>query len=132
MTTYTTDGAFSSTGLEVSASYSDNTTAPVTDYTLSWNNAALAEGSTAITAEAGSKTVTVSWQGRTATFTITVTTAALTGISVTSPPAVTAYTAGGAFSSAGLEVSASYSDNTTAPVTDYTLSWNNTALAEGS
>jgi hypothetical protein len=135
-TAYTAGEAFSSAGLVVSAAYSDgNADEEVTDYTLTWNGAALAEGSTAITAGTGTKTITVTYEGKTAGFAITVRGAGVTvaSIAVASPPAKTAYTAGEAFSSTGLVVSAAYNDGSTdKEVTGYTLTWNNAVLTEGS
>jgi hypothetical protein len=64
--------AFNSAGLVVRATYSDSSTENITGYTLSWDGAALAENSTAITAAAGTRTVTVTYQGKTANFNITV------------------------------------------------------------
>jgi hypothetical protein len=100
-------------GIVVTASYSDGTNKTVTDYTLSGE---IAEGS---------NTITVTYEGMTATFTVTgveeepeVT---LTSISAT-------YTGGNvAVGTAvtdlmGITVNAHYSDGSTAPVTGYTLS----------
>jgi hypothetical protein len=124
---------FSSAGLIVNAAYSNGSAATVTDYTLSWNNAALAENSAAITASTGNKTITIAYRGQTATFAITVNPVdfTLTAITVAHPPAKTTYTQGEAFSPAGLVVNATYSDGGGATVTDYTLSWNGAALAKG-
>ena len=61
-TVYTVGDTFDATGLVVTATYSDGTTAPVTDYTLS----------TVDMSTAGTKTVTVTYEGKTATFEITV------------------------------------------------------------
>jgi hypothetical protein len=59
----------------VTAHYSDNTTETV-DGSLTHNGSAVTNGSTAITASAGTKTVTVSYGGKTTTFSITVNNAA--------------------------------------------------------
>jgi hypothetical protein len=133
-TGYTQGEAFSSAGLAVSAAYDNGSTVTVTDYTLSWNGAALAEDSTAITAGTGQKNITVAYGGQTAGFVITVNPANLTlvSIAIANPPAKTLYAEGEAFSSAGLVVSATYDNGSTAAVTGYTLSWNEAALAEGS
>lgn len=107
-------------GIVVTASYSDGTTKTVTDYTLS--------GSIAD----GSNTITVTYEGMTATFTVTgveeepeVTlssiSATYTGGNVAVGTAVTDLT--------GITVTAHYSDGSTAPVTGYTLSGE---IAEGS
>jgi hypothetical protein len=68
--TYALGEPFSSEGLVVTAHYDDGSAETVTDYTLTWNNAPLDEGS--ITAEAGEKIVTVTYGGKTAEFQITV------------------------------------------------------------
>jgi uncharacterized repeat protein (TIGR02543 family) len=128
--------AFSSAGLAIAAAYSDGTGGPVASgWTLSWNNAALAEGSTAVTAAAGAKTVAVTYQGRTASFDIVVGAAGavFAGVSVSAPPAKTVYTVGEAFSSAGLAITAAYSDGTDSALdSGWTLTWNGAALAGGS
>jgi hypothetical protein len=68
--TYEIGDPFSSAGLTISATYSDGSISTLTTgWTLSWNDAALAEGSTAITDAAGSnKVVTVTYGGQTTTF----------------------------------------------------------------
>jgi hypothetical protein len=71
-TAYTVGDSFSAAGLTVTAAYSDGSTGTVTGYTLSWTGGALTAGNTAITAATGSVTVTVTYQGKTAVFTITV------------------------------------------------------------
>jgi hypothetical protein len=75
-TSYALGQAFSSAGLVVSAGYSNGTSSVITSAcTLTWNAAALAENSTAITAAIGNKTIIVTYQDKTANFTITVATA---------------------------------------------------------
>ncbi len=64
-TSYQINEKFDKTGMVVTATYSDNTTAAVTDYTLSI-------GDSAFTA-AGEITIAVSYEGKTATFTVNVT-----------------------------------------------------------
>ncbi|MDR1903267.1 MAG: bacterial Ig-like domain-containing protein, partial [Treponema sp.] len=136
-TTYTLDEAFAPAGLVVEAQYDDESAKPVTGYVLSWNGAALAEASTAISAEVGTKTVTVTYQGETATFNITVEAGngpenkTLVSITVKTPPTKTTYTVGEAFASAGLVVEAQYDDESAETVTGYALWWNNAALADG-
>jgi ABC-type hemin transport system ATPase subunit len=72
-TSYTLGEEFSSTGLTVNAVYSDGSNAQIAvGWTLAWNGASLEEGSTAITAETGTKTVAVAYGGKTASFTISV------------------------------------------------------------
>jgi uncharacterized repeat protein (TIGR02543 family) len=131
---YSTGEAFSSAELVINAAYGNGSLGYVEGYTLSWNGAPLTEGSTAITAGTGTKTVTVTYEGRTVTFDITVNGAGatVTSITITSSPTKISYAAGEGFSSAGLMVSAAYSDGSSENVTGYTLSWNDAALAEGS
>ena len=119
-TEYTEGESFDSTGMVVTASYSDDTTAEVTGYTIS-PDGALTPNDTAITVSYTEGEVT-----ETATLTITVTAApvekTLTGIAITTPPTKTEYTEGESFDSTGMVVTASYSDDTTAEVTGYTIS----------
>ena len=46
----------------------------------------------------------------------------LTGISITTPPAKTVYTAGERFDASGMVVTGTYNDTSSAPVTGYTVS----------
>jgi hypothetical protein len=134
-TVYGTGEALDLSGLMVTGYYDDGTTASVSGYTLSWNDTDAADGSTVITAETGTKTVTVSYGGKTAEFVITVSAgnaATLTSIAVTSPPDKTAYIIGEALDLSGLAVTGHYDDGKTASVSGYTLSWNNADVADGS
>jgi hypothetical protein len=99
----------------VTATYSDGTTVAVTDYTTS--------GFSSTTA--GDKTVTVTYEGKTANSTGKVNAAAvatLTGIEVTTQPTKNTYNIGETLDTAGMVVTASYSDGTDVAVTDYTTS----------
>jgi hypothetical protein len=72
-TNYPQDAPFSGAGLGVTAHFTDGTTTLVTSgIALSWNGQALADGSAAITADPGSKDITVTWRGKTASFPILV------------------------------------------------------------
>jgi hypothetical protein len=72
-TIYAVGEAFNSAGLVVTVSYSDGSLATLTTgWTLSWNGAPLAEGSTAITETPGPKTIDVTYRGITVSFSITV------------------------------------------------------------
>ncbi|MCL1897702.1 MAG: bacterial Ig-like domain-containing protein [Micrococcales bacterium] len=115
--TYTEGESLDLTGLEVTATYSDSSTADVTaDVTTS-----PAAGTALNTV--GSQTVTVTYveAGVTRTTSFSVTVAAepvvLDSIAVTASPSKTSYTAGEALDLAGLEVTATYSDGSTAVVT---------------
>lgn len=98
--------------LTVTATYSDSSTATVTEYTLSG------------TLTVGTSTITVSYGGKTATFNVTVTaTPTLTSISAVYTQSGTVYDTDTLDSlKDDLVVTAHYSDSTTQTVTDYTLS----------
>lgn len=108
------------TGISVTATYSDGTSNTVTGYTVSG------------TINEGNNTITVSYQGKTATFTVV-------GIANSEPVTLTgisvSYTGGDVVVGTsvndltGVSVTATYSDGTTSSVTGYTLSGN---IAEGS
>lgn len=111
-TTYTVGDTLDITGLVVTATYSDETTAPVTvtSAMLSGHNMSAA----------GTYTVTVTYEGKTATFGITVNAASaktLSSIAVTTNPTKTAYNVGDTIDLAGLKLTATYSDGTTADIT---------------
>ena len=118
-TTYAAGQSFDKTGMEVTAAYSDHTTAVVTGYTCS-PGGALTAANTAIT---------VSYGGKTAVQAITVVYKAIKSIAITAPPAKTSYVAGQYFTKAGMEVTATYYDNTTAVITGYTCSPNGALTA---
>ena len=106
--TYFTGETFSSAGLKVTATYENNTTKDVTSsVTLSTPNMNTAE----------TKTITVTYAGKTATFTITVKDPTVTGISVTSTPTKLSYYTGDTFVSDGMKITAAYENNTTKDVT---------------
>ena len=100
----------------VTATYSDGTTAVVTGYTISGYDKNTA----------GEQTVTVTYKKKTATFTVTVvdpnSIVTLTGIAVTTQPTKTEYYIGETLVTAGMVVTATYSDGTTEAVTAYTTS----------
>ena len=71
---------------------------------------------------AGYKTVTITYNGQSSSFTIYVSDqATLTGIEIVSNPNKTSYNVGEAFNTEGLVVKANYSDGTSKTVTDYKL-----------
>jgi endonuclease I len=84
-TTYTVGDTFSTEGMVVTATYSDNSTAVVTDWTTD-----SPEMSTA-----GTKTITVTYSGKSTTFTITVN-AASSNPTISLSPSTLSLTAGGA------------------------------------
>jgi hypothetical protein len=98
--------------LTVTATYSNSTTQTVTDYALSG------------TLTVGISTVTVTYEGETATFTVTVTTGTpsktLTSITLNHASVKKDYTQNETLDLTGLIVTAAYSDNSNAVVTNYT------------
>ena len=107
------------TGLTVVANYSDGTTETVTDYEVSGFDSTTA----------GEKTVTVTYQDKTATFTVTVK-KTLSSITVEGPDK-TEYELGEELDLTGLTVVANYNDGTTETVTGYEVSgFDSTAAGE--
>jgi predicted CoA-binding protein len=127
---YTVGESLDTTGMAVTATYSDGSASPVTGYTTNgFNNAAVA----------ASQTVTVSYtEGdvtKTATFNVSITAnRTLSLIAITAPPTKIAYTVGESLDTTGMAVTATYSDGSTAPVpvTGYTTSGSNNAAVAAS
>jgi beta-lactamase superfamily II metal-dependent hydrolase len=120
---YIVGDALDTTGLVVTANYSDSTSADVTSScTLSPTN-----GSTLSTA--GTQTVNVSYTysgvTKTASFDVTVSsssTVTLSSIAVTAQPTKVSYTVGETLDTTGMQVTATYSDGSTAVVTGWSVS----------
>lgn len=110
--TYTYGEALDLTGLVVTASYSDNTTAAVTGYTSNPANGATLN-------EVGNKEVTITYEGKSDKFVITVD-KVLTGITLNTDVVKKTYNTGEKLDLTGLVVTANYNDGTSAVVTDYT------------
>ncbi|MBR6771105.1 MAG: S-layer homology domain-containing protein, partial [Lachnospiraceae bacterium] len=121
-TEYKEGEKFDSAGMEVTATYSDKTTKKVSGYTVEPSGELVA----------GTKEITIRYtEGdveKTTTQAITVKKketpnpeAVLEGISVTKTPDKTEYKEGEKFDSAGMEVTATYSDKTTKKVSGYTV-----------
>ena len=108
-TNYFVGESLDTTGMTVTANYSDNTTKDVT-------SEASLSGFDSTTA--GIKTITVTYQGKTATFTVNVKSIDLTGIAIETKPIKLEYYVGEEFDPTGIKVTASYSNGTTADVTD--------------
>lgn len=106
-TTYYQGEIFDSTGLEISKTYSDGTLETIADYELSGFDSS----------SAGTKAITVTASGKTATFEITVSEASITAISVTTMPTKVNYHIGKEFGSTGIVVTATTSDGNTIDVT---------------
>ena len=99
----------------VTATYSDGSTAAVTGYTVT-DGDSLTAGKTSVTISYTENGVT-----KTATQTITVEAKRLTGIAITTAPNKVNYNEGENFDKAGMVVTATYSDGSTAAVTSYTV-----------
>jgi len=104
------DEALDTTGMVVTAIYSDGTKKAVTGYKVSDLDSATE----------GEKEITVTYEGKTAKFTVTVNNAA-TSIVVTKEPTKKVYAIGEQFDRDGMEVTVTYADNTTGVVTDYEI-----------
>lgn len=113
-TTYNVGETFDPTGLVVTATYADGTTEDVTDG-CTFSPTVMAASTTAVTIKYQRAGVTV-------TTTQAVTVLEMSSISVTTAPAKTAYKYGEKFSSAGMVITAKYSDNATRVVTGWTYS----------
>ncbi|GAB2886413.1 hypothetical protein GCM10027046_13450 [Uliginosibacterium flavum] len=116
-TSYVVGEAFSSSGLAITATFSDASSHIVTGWTLSSPS----------TSSAGSPTVIVTYTEagvtKVTTFAITVVQASsLSYISITSLPTKIAYAVGDTFSATGLSVAASYTDGTSNAVTGWSVS----------
>ena len=116
---YLKNETFDPTGMVVIANYSDGTSAPVTNYTYEsspWISINSDEAGYEVEISYTEDGVT-----RKATQEVTVLVdKTLTGIAITTPPQKTEYIEGETFDRAGMVVTASYNDGSTAPVTQYT------------
>jgi len=112
-TSYFVGETFDPTGLSVVAIYSDSSVVNLTssDYTLS----------TPDMTTAGTKTITVSYDGQTTTFDITVTAIVCTSITL-SGNYQTSFNVGDTFTSANLVVTAVYNNNTSATTNNFSVS----------
>jgi predicted alpha-1,2-mannosidase len=111
-------------GVEVTVTYSDGSTAVVNDYLVVTQNPTSAEGTIP---------VVISYGDLTATFDITVTPANVTptALNVTAMPSKLVYAIGEALDLSGIEVTVTYSDESTAVVNDYLVVTQNPTGAEG-
>ena len=105
-TVYKVGEAFDSTGMKVTATYSDGSSREVTDYTVT------PEVITTDTQE-----VLVSYGGKTVSVTVQLN--KVTRIEVTTPPEKTAYTEGDLFNPTGMVVTAHYTDGSSAQTDSY-------------
>ncbi len=105
---------FDPTGLTVTANYSDKTTEDVTaNVTWSFNPATITETTESVVA-------TATYEGKTAEEIFEL--KSLSSIAISGTPAKTSYKVGEKFDPAGLTVTATYSDNSTADITS-TTTW---------
>jgi len=124
-TNYVAGQNFDSTGMVITVTYNDGTTA---DKNSGWT----VTNGTNLTA--GTTTVTISYteggDAVTCTQDITVVAKALTGISVKTAPTKTSYIAGQNFDSTGMVIEKKYNDDSTATATGWTVT-NGTNLTAG-
>ena len=109
ITEYVEGDLFNTAGMVVTAKYEDGTTAAVTGYTVS-ATAALTPADTS---------VTVTYDGQTATQEITVSGKAIASLSVAQNPKKIVYTSDEVFDPAGMKLLAVYNDGTSELVTDF-------------
>jgi len=118
-TTYTVGEDFNPEGMVVTAYYDDGSTAEISGYTIIGFDSAIA----------GNKTITVSFEDKTATLTVNIQ-KTLESIAVTTLPNKTTYTVGEDFNPAGMIVTAYYDDGSSAAVA-YTITGYNSDIAGG-
>lgn len=104
-TRYFVGEPFDTTGLVITAYYTDNTSTQATGYTLSSPDMSTY----------GNKTVTVTFDGKTVDFSILV--VDISGIEIKTPPTKQEYLVGDALDSTGLTVLAKYTDGTSGTIT---------------
>ena len=107
-TSYFVGDTLDTTGLKLTAAYSNGTTQTITGgFTCT---------PTALST-AGAQTVTVSYGGKTATFTVNVQNVTLSGIAIASNPTKTSYFVGDTLDTTGLKLTATYNNGTTQTIT---------------
>lgn len=110
-TVYLEGEAFDKSGMEVTVYYDNNTSAVISDYTVSGYDST-----------PGTKSVTVSYGGKSATLTVTVEAKSLVRIEITEKPAKLTYLEGEPFNPDGMVLTAYYNNGTSASVNSYTIS----------
>ena len=109
---------FDSTGMKVTATYSNNFTKEITNYTIIGGDN-LTSDTTSITISYTENEIT-----RTTSQPITVAKKTLTNIEITEPPTKTTYIEGQNFDPTGMKITAKYSDNSFAEITNlYYYRW---------
>lgn len=102
---------FDKTGMVVTAYLNNGTSNEITEYTITDGN----------DLSAGKTSVTISYEGKTATQAITVSENNVESISITTPPTKTSYKAGEDFDKTGMVITATYSNGDTREITDYEI-----------
>ncbi len=115
---YITGQSVDPTGMIVTATFNDGSTAVISDYSYSPN-----------VVNDDTTEITVSKDGKTAATPIIVTEKGVVSLEITSDPDKTEYTAGEAFDTTGMTVVAHYNDCSTSVINNYTV--NTTPLAAG-
>ncbi len=108
--TYVEGESFDPTGMIVKAYYNNDTSEEITNYAYSGYDSAL-----------GTKTITVTFDGKSAAFTVLVVEKSLSSIQVTTLPKKLIYLKGDAFDPSGMIVTALYNNGTSEIITDYTV-----------
>ncbi len=108
---YFSGQSFDRDGMEVTATYNDGSSAVISGYSVT-PSGPLSSGNTE---------VTVSFSNHSDTTPVIVEDKAVTSIEVITPPKTKKYTAGQMFNKTGMVVKATYSDNSTANISDYTI-----------
>ena len=105
---------FDPSGMVVTATFDNGTTKNISGYTYSPTG----------TLQQGDSVITISYtkKGITKTTTQNITVVYLTSIAITNPPTYTSYYDDEIFNTAGMEVTAYYSDSTSAVITTYSIS----------
>lgn len=112
--TYKAGEYFDPSGMVVTATFDNGTTKNISGYTYSPTG----------TLQQGDSVITISYtkKGITKTTTQDITVVYLTSIAITNPPTYTSYYDDEIFNTAGMEVTAYYSDSTSAVITTYSIS----------
>ncbi|MCD8215307.1 MAG: bacterial Ig-like domain-containing protein, partial [Clostridiales bacterium] len=118
-TSYVVGQTFDDSGMTVTATYTDGTTAKIDNDLLTYTYS----GGKSYFSNTNGEYITVSYGGKTAkTSTLTVAAKTITGLSVTTYPDKVSYYVGETFNSSGMKVTASYNDGSSAVISDYTIS----------
>lgn len=113
--------SFDTSGLKVTANYSDGTSQIALGYTV-----------TPEILTADTDKVTITYRGKTAEIPVNVSVAKVTGLEITSAPAKTSYQSGDTFDPSGMVVTAVYENNVRKATTSYTYSPNRTLTVDDS